>query len=63
MENEIDIPINQVSIIKADEKIFSCSAASIIAKATRDMIMVKMSKNNLNIYLKTQGLWNKVHLK
>ena len=49
---KLDIPINQVSIIKADEKIFSCSAASIIAKVTRDMIMVKMSKNTLNIYLK-----------
>ena len=31
--------IPQKSIIKADEKVFSCAAASIIAKVTRDRIM------------------------
>ena len=32
---------NHKLIIKADEKVFSCSAASIIAKVTRDRIMIK----------------------
>lgn len=31
-------------IIKADEKVFSCAAASIIAKVTRDRIMIKYHK-------------------
>ncbi len=33
--------ISQKSIVKADEKVFSCAAASIIAKVTRDRIMEK----------------------
>ena len=33
--------IPQKSIIKADEKVFSCSCASIIAKVTRDKLMQK----------------------
>ena len=36
--------IPQKSIIRGDEKVFSCSAASIIAKVTRDRIMVKLHK-------------------
>lgn len=31
-------------IIKADEKVFSCAAASIIAKVTRDRIMLRLHK-------------------
>lgn len=31
-------------IVRADEKVFSCSAASIIAKVTRDRIMQKLDK-------------------
>jgi len=31
-------------IVKGDEKVFSCAAASIIAKVTRDKIMEKMDK-------------------
>jgi len=34
----------QKSIVKADEKVFSCAAASIIAKVTRDRIMQKYHK-------------------
>jgi ribonuclease HII len=41
---KIDLPIPQKSIIKADGKIFSCAAASIIAKVTRDKIMRKYHK-------------------
>lgn len=60
---KLDIPINQVSIIKADEKIFSCSAASIIAKVTRDMIMVKMSKKYPEyLFEKHKGYGTRLHL-
>ncbi|MFH1575401.1 MAG: ribonuclease HII [Candidatus Nealsonbacteria bacterium] len=37
-----DIP--QKSIIKGDEKVFSCSCASIIAKVMRDRLMLKYDK-------------------
>jgi len=40
----IDSKIFQKPIIKADEKVFSCSAASIIAKVTRDRIMERYDK-------------------
>jgi len=36
--------IPQKSIIKGDEKVFSCSCASIIAKVTRDRLMLKYDK-------------------
>jgi len=35
----INLPIQQQSVVKADNIIFSCAAASIIAKVTRDRIM------------------------
>ena len=35
----LNLPLSQESIVKADEKITSCMAASIIAKVTRDRIM------------------------
>ena len=38
---KINLPLPQKSIVKADEKVFSCAAASILAKVTRDRIMVK----------------------
>ena len=41
---KINSNILQKSIIKADEKVFSCSAASIIAKVTRDRIMERYHK-------------------
>ncbi|MDP1538686.1 MAG: ribonuclease HII [bacterium] len=40
----IKTSIPQKPIIKADEKVFSCSAASILAKVTRDRIMVRYHK-------------------
>ena len=36
---QLDIDVAQKSIIKADEKIFSCAVASIVAKVRRDSIM------------------------
>jgi len=41
---KLDLPIPQKSIVKADEKVFSCAVASIIAKVTRDRIMQKNHK-------------------
>lgn len=41
---KLNLPIPQKSIIKADEKVFSCSCASIIAKVTRDRIMKRFDK-------------------
>jgi len=41
---ELDLPVSQKSIIKADEKVFSCGCASIIAKVTRDRIMKRYHK-------------------
>lgn len=40
----IDSPIPQISIIRGDEKVFSCAAASIIAKVYRDRLMQKYHK-------------------
>ena len=39
-----NFPVNGVSIIKGDQKIPSISAASVIAKVSRDNFMTKMSK-------------------
>lgn len=40
----LDINIPQKSIIKADQKVFSCALASIFAKVRRDKIMEKEHK-------------------
>lgn len=40
----LDLPISQKAIVKADATIFSCMAASIIAKVTRDRLMRKLHK-------------------
>ncbi len=41
---KINSDISRKSIIKADEKVFSCAAASIIAKVLRDKMMLKYHK-------------------
>lgn len=41
---KLDLPIPQKSIVKADDKIFSCAAASIIAKVSRDRAMARYDK-------------------
>jgi len=43
-KGKLDVPIPQKAIVKADEKVFSCTAASIIAKVTRDRIMMRLHK-------------------
>jgi len=61
---KIDLPIPQKSIIKADEKVFSCAAASILAKVTRDRIMMcyhkKYPKYRFDLH---KGYPTKFHLK
>jgi ribonuclease HII len=41
---KININVPQKSIIKGDQKVFSCAAASILAKVTRDKMMLKYHK-------------------
>jgi len=61
---KLDLSVPQKSIIKADEKVFSCAAASIIAKVTRDRIMEKYHKKyrryGFNLH---KGYPTKYHLK
>jgi ribonuclease HII len=54
----------QKAIVKADEKIFLCAAASIIAKVTRDRIMQKMHKKYPEYgFDKHKGYGTKEHLR
>ena len=48
-----NLKIKYKTFIKGDEKIISIAAASIVAKATRDQFMIKLSKNF------PQYKWNK----
>jgi ribonuclease HII len=58
----INSSIPQKPIIKADEKVFSCSAASIIAKVFRDRIMKKYHKKYLKYgFGKHKGYPTKMH--
>jgi len=51
-------------IVKGDEKVFSCAAASIIAKVTRDRIMQKYHKKFPRYdFNKHKGYPTKLHLK
>jgi len=51
-------------IVKGDEKVFSCAAASIIAKVTRDKIMRRYHKKYPRYgFLKHRGYPTKFHLK
>ena len=61
---KLDLPFPQKSIIKADEKVFSCAMASIIAKVTRDRIMVRYDKKYPKYRFKLhKGYPTKLHLR
>lgn len=60
----LDIKIPQKSIKRADEKVFSCSAASILAKVTRDRIMERYAKRFPKYgFEKHKGYPTKLHLR
>jgi len=59
-----NIKINYKTIIKGDEKISSIAAASIIAKVSRDIFMINLSKKFPNYYWeKNFGYGTKDHIK
>ena len=59
-----DLPVLQKSIIKGDEKVFSCAAASIIAKVFRDRIMKREHKKYPKYgFDKHKGYPTKKHVK
>jgi ribonuclease HII len=56
--------ILQKSIVKGDEKVFSCAAASILAKVTRDRLMEKFDKKYPSYgFLKHKGYPTAFHIK
>lgn len=60
--NSVNIP--QKSIIAADEKVFSCVAAGIIAKVTRDNIMKELHEKYPEYgFHKHKGYGTKMHMK
>jgi ribonuclease HII len=61
---KLNLPIPQKSIVKADEKVFSCALSSILAKVTRDKIMEGYHKQYPQYnFLKNKGYPTKYHLK
>lgn len=59
----IDFPLEQKAIIKADDKIFSCSLASIIAKVTRDRMMYEYAKKYPQYqFERHKGYGTKIHI-
>ncbi|XOB46276.1 MAG: ribonuclease HII [Candidatus Nealsonbacteria bacterium] len=61
---KLDLDILQKSIIKADNKVFSCAAASIIAKVSRDRMMRRYGKKYPQYgFSKHKGYATKLHLK
>lgn len=60
---ELGMP-GQKAVVKGDEKIFLCAAASIIAKVTRDRIMMEMHKKYPQYgFNKHKGYGTKEHLR
>lgn len=51
-------------IVKADENVFSCALASIVAKVSRDKVMEKLAKKNPKYFFeKNKGYPTKQHLR
>jgi ribonuclease HII len=58
-----DFPISQMAIPKADQNIFSVSAASIMAKVTRDRILVELNEKYPGYdFHKHKGYGTKSHM-
>lgn len=61
---KLNLQIPQKSIIKADEKVFSCAAASIIAKVSRDRFMKRIHKKYPSYnFANHKGYGTEFHLK
>ena len=61
---QLDVDMTQKSTIKVDEKIFSCAAASIVAKVRRDSIMRRKAKKYPQYsFEKHKGYETKLHCK
>lgn len=61
---KINSPLSQESIIKADQKIFSCVAAGIIAKVSRDRAMIRYNRKYPDYGFKQhKGYPTKLHRK
>ena len=57
------INLEQISVIKGDRKVFAIACASIIAKVTRDQMMVKYAKRFPNYgFEKHKGYGTKLHI-
>jgi len=52
---KISLRIPQKSVVKADEKLLPCSIASIIAKVTRDRMMMRLHKKYPQYGFNTRG--------
>lgn len=58
-----DFPVSQLAIPKADEYIFSVSAASILAKVTRDRILAELDDKYPGYgFLQHKGYGTKLHM-
>ena len=61
---EINSIVRQKSVVKGDQKVFSCALASIFAKVTRDKIMEKEDKKYPNYgFAKHKGYGTAFHFK
>ena len=59
---QLNLPIPQKAIVKGDEKVFSCALASIIAKVTRDRMMLRYHKQYPQYgFDKHKGYGTKLH--
>jgi ribonuclease HII len=59
----IDHPIRQKAVIKGDSKIFSCSIASVMAKVTRDRMMLEYARKYPQYgFEKHKGYGTKSHI-